>query len=61
MSIIRFVALYPYKPLKVDELELKKGGVYLVTEACQDGWYKGTSNRTQKTGVFPGNYVTIAK
>ncbi|KAG5894443.1 hypothetical protein JTB14_014892 [Gonioctena quinquepunctata] len=56
-----YVALYPYKPQKSDELELKKGGIYMVTEICQDGWYKGTSNRTQKCGVFPGNYVTIAR
>lgn len=33
----------------------------MVTERCQDGWFKGTSNRTQKCGVFPGNYVTPAK
>lgn len=33
----------------------------MVTERCQDGWFKGTSNRTQKCGVFPGNYVTLAK
>ncbi|EFA02827.2 E3 ubiquitin-protein ligase SH3RF1 isoform X2 [Tribolium castaneum] len=52
-----YVALYPYKPQKADELELRKGGIYMVTERCQDGWYKGTSNRTQKCGVFPGNYV----
>jgi hypothetical protein len=32
-----------------------------VTERCQDGWYKGTSNRTQKCGVFPGNYVAYMK
>nr|XP_023014243.1 E3 ubiquitin-protein ligase SH3RF1 isoform X4 [Leptinotarsa decemlineata] len=56
-----YVALYPYKPQKTDELELKKGGIYMVTEICQDGWYKGTSNRTQKCGVFPGNYVTLAR
>lgn len=24
-------------------------------------FYIGTSNRTQKTGVFPGNYVTLAR
>lgn len=52
-----YVALYPYKPQKSDELELRKGAIYMVTERCQDGWYKGTSNRTQKCGVFPGNYV----
>ncbi|CAH1102957.1 unnamed protein product [Psylliodes chrysocephalus] len=56
-----YVALYPYKPQKADELELKKGGIYMVTEICQDGWYKGTSNRTQKCGVFPGNYVALAR
>jgi len=32
----------------------------MVTERCKDGWYKGTSNRTQKCGVFPGNYVMPA-
>ncbi|KAJ8922832.1 hypothetical protein NQ315_007867 [Exocentrus adspersus] len=56
-----YIALYPYKPQKPDELELRKGGIYMVTERCQDGWFKGTSNRTQKCGVFPGNYVTLAR
>lgn len=56
-----YVALYPYKPQKPDELELRKGGIYFVTERCLDGWFKGTSNRTQKCGVFPGNYVTLAR
>lgn len=55
-----FCALYPYKPQKADELELKKGAVYFVTERCQDGWFKGT-NRSHKSGVFPGNYVAIIK
>ena len=53
-----YFALYPYKPHKADELELKKGAIYMVSERCQDGWFKGTSTRTQKCGVFPGNYVT---
>ncbi|PNF15259.1 hypothetical protein B7P43_G00965 [Cryptotermes secundus] len=53
-----YIALYPYKPHKADELELKKGAIYTVTERCQDGWFKGTSSRAQKCGVFPGNYVT---
>lgn len=56
-----YVALYPYKPQKSDELELKKGGLYIVTDRCLDGWFKGTSNRTQKCGVFPGNYVVPTK
>ncbi|XP_055624846.1 E3 ubiquitin-protein ligase SH3RF1 [Toxorhynchites rutilus septentrionalis] len=55
-----YIALYPYKPQKHDELELKKGSIYYVTERCQDGWFKG-ANRQQKSGVFPGNYVTVYK
>uniref|UniRef100_A0A3F2YWJ9 RING-type E3 ubiquitin transferase n=1 Tax=Anopheles epiroticus TaxID=199890 RepID=A0A3F2YWJ9_9DIPT len=55
-----YIALYPYKPQKPDELELKKGAVYYVTERCQDGWFKGT-NWQKKSGVFPGNYVAIHK
>lgn len=31
--------------------------IYYVKERCQDGWFRGV-NRAQKTGVFPGNYVT---
>lgn len=52
-----YLALYPYKPRKNDELELKKGCVYMVTERCLDGWFKG-KNWKDVSGVFPGNYVT---
>ncbi|XP_060854249.1 E3 ubiquitin-protein ligase SH3RF3 isoform X1 [Rhopalosiphum padi] len=57
----KHVSLYPYKPQKADELELKRGQLYMVTECCKDGWYKGTSLKTNCSGVFPGNYVTPAK
>ncbi|XP_075053916.1 E3 ubiquitin-protein ligase SH3RF1 isoform X6 [Mixophyes fleayi] len=53
----RYVAIYPYFPRKEDELELRKGEMFLVFERCQDGWFKGTSMHTSKIGVFPGNYV----
>ncbi|XP_048350678.1 E3 ubiquitin-protein ligase SH3RF3 isoform X2 [Sphaerodactylus townsendi] len=53
-----YLALYAYKPQKTDELELRKGEMYRVTEKCQDGWFKGTSLRNGMSGVFPGNYVT---
>uniref|UniRef100_A0A8C3B4B6 RING-type E3 ubiquitin transferase n=1 Tax=Cyclopterus lumpus TaxID=8103 RepID=A0A8C3B4B6_CYCLU len=46
------------KDCLADELELRKGEMYRVTEKCQDGWFKGTSLRTAACGVFPGNYVT---
>ncbi|XP_036401625.1 E3 ubiquitin-protein ligase SH3RF3-like [Megalops cyprinoides] len=53
-----YLALYAYKPQKADELELRKGEMYRVTEKCQDGWFKGTSLCSGSSGVFPGNYVT---
>ncbi|XP_036397328.1 E3 ubiquitin-protein ligase SH3RF3-like isoform X2 [Megalops cyprinoides] len=53
-----YLAMYAYKPQKGDELELRKGEMYRVTEKCQDGWFKGTSLRSGASGVFPGNYVT---
>lgn len=56
-SSFRYVAIYPYTPRKEDELELRKGEMFLVFERCQDGWFKGTSMHTSKIGVFPGNYV----
>ncbi|KAH8401008.1 hypothetical protein KR009_002411 [Drosophila setifemur] len=52
-----YLALFPYKPRQTDELELKKGCVYIVTERCVDGWFKG-KNWLDITGVFPGNYLT---
>lgn len=60
-SFFRYIAIYPYKPQKTDELELKIGSVYTVVERCQDGWFKGTSHPNPKCGVFPGNYVTPVK
>ncbi|NP_001038952.2 E3 ubiquitin-protein ligase SH3RF1 isoform 1 [Danio rerio] len=53
-----YVAMFPYSPRKEDELELRKGEMFLVLERCQDGWFKGTSMHTGKIGVFPGNYMS---
>ena len=33
----------------------------MVSEKCQDGWYKGTCLRAGTAGVFPGNYVQVVK
>ena len=53
--------MYNYKPQKSDELELKKGEIYSVSEKCHDGWFKGTVLATGLSGVFPGNYVHVSK
>ena len=55
-----FVAVHSYRPRKLDELELKKGHLYSVTDRCQDGWCKGVCQSTERSGVFPGNYVKAA-
>lgn len=56
--VCSYVAMFPYTPRKEDELELRKGEMFLVLERCQDGWFKGTSMHTGKIGVFPGNYMS---
>ena len=50
-------ALYDYKPVKPDELALKKDELYFVIAKGADGWFKGSSLNSLETGVFPGNYV----
>lgn len=52
-----YEALYNYKPIKEDEIELKKGECYTVLQKCRDGWFKGRSLSTGVFGIFPGNYV----
>lgn len=52
-----FRALYDYNSTQQDELSLKKGDLYFVTEQCHDGWFKGKSLKSGKSGVFPGNHV----
>lgn len=59
--ICSYVALYNYKPAKDDEVELKKGDYYTVSNKCQDGWFKGQCLKSGVVGVFPGNYVQLVR
>lgn len=52
-----FKAIFDYSAKQADELSLKKGEFYTVSEMCVDGWFKGQSLRLGKSGVFPGNHV----
>ena len=52
-----YIAQYNYSPKNTDELELLRGDVVEVIERCEDGWFVGTSQRTEQFGTFPGNYV----
>ena len=50
-------AVFEYEAAQKDEMSLRKGELYHVTERCHDGWFKGKNVKTGKIGVFPGNYV----
>lgn len=56
-----YMGMYNYRPQKEDEVELRKGDYYTVSEKCQDGWFKGQCLRTGICGVFPGNYVQLLR
>ncbi|WKY05697.1 hypothetical protein Q1695_006135 [Nippostrongylus brasiliensis] len=50
-------ALFPYTPMKDDEVSLEVDDIIFVVEKCDDGWFIGTVLRTGQFGTFPGNYV----
>nr|XP_060625339.1 sorbin and SH3 domain-containing protein 1 isoform X23 [Anolis sagrei ordinatus] len=58
-NTLSYQALYSYIPQNDDELELRDGDIIDVMEKCDDGWFVGTSRRTQQFGTFPGNYVKL--
>uniref|UniRef100_A0A673Y009 E3 ubiquitin-protein ligase SH3RF1 n=1 Tax=Salmo trutta TaxID=8032 RepID=A0A673Y009_SALTR len=58
IPVVGGVLSSPETKILEDELELRKGEMFLVLERCQDGWFKGTSMHTGKIGVFPGNYMS---
>lgn len=39
------------------ELHLLPGDIIFVHKKREDGWFKGTSQRNGKTGLFPGTFV----
>ncbi|XP_069100790.1 E3 ubiquitin-protein ligase SH3RF2 isoform X4 [Pleurodeles waltl] len=51
------VALHPYKARGPDEMDLQKGEGIRVLGPIHEGWLKGMSLVSGKTGVFPGSYV----
>ncbi|XP_059418623.1 E3 ubiquitin-protein ligase SH3RF3-like [Carassius carassius] len=57
LSRERYRALVPYPPQSEAEIELKEGDIVFVHKKREDGWYKGTLQRTGRTGLFPGSFV----
>jgi len=53
----RFRCIVPYPPNSELELELWVGDIIYVHKKHEDGWYKGTQQRTGRTGLFPASFV----
>ena len=53
----RYQVIYEYEPTNADEVEILENDTVMVYVECDDGWFLGVNERTQKFGTFPGNYV----
>lgn len=53
----RYRCKEPYPAQHVIELDLSVGDIVYVTKKREDGWFKGTLQRSGKTGLFPGSFV----
>uniref|UniRef100_A0A8D0ATU9 RING-type E3 ubiquitin transferase n=1 Tax=Sander lucioperca TaxID=283035 RepID=A0A8D0ATU9_SANLU len=53
----RYRVVVPYPPQSEAEIELREGDVVFVHKKREDGWYKGTLQRTGQTGLFPSSFV----
>ncbi|XP_069797746.1 E3 ubiquitin-protein ligase SH3RF1 isoform X1 [Narcine bancroftii] len=53
----RYRVVVSYPPQSEAELELKDGDIVFVHKKREDGWFKGTLQRSGKTGLFPGSFV----
>jgi len=51
-------ALYQYVAKDLSELSISEGDIIEVTSK-DEGWWTGLNKTTGKTGLFPGNYVTV--
>ncbi|XP_059155636.1 E3 ubiquitin-protein ligase SH3RF3-like isoform X2 [Physella acuta] len=53
----RYYCKHQYPPQTDHELALEVGDIIHVHRKRDDGWYKGTQERTGKTGMFPASFV----
>ena len=57
IQYFRYRCVETYPPQGEMELELKIGDIIYVHKKRDDGWFKGTLQRSGKTGLFPGSFV----
>jgi len=56
-SYFRYRCVTAYPPNSDHELELYVGDIVYVHKKRDDGWLKGTSQRTGRSGLFPSIFV----
>lgn len=56
-SPIMCEVVYPYDPEAEQDLELRVGQVIRLIAENESGWWTGYNTITQKTGIFPSNFV----
>ena len=56
-SLILYRATLPFPASSQYELELKMGDVIIMNKIREDGWCKGTLQRSGQTGLFPLSFV----
>jgi hypothetical protein len=60
-SLKRYKVIWPFKPLRSDEIPLDAGDDVLVAKEYEDGWMRGIKLDTREVGFFPSNYVQPKK
>ncbi|EGW31424.1 uncharacterized protein SPAPADRAFT_61991 [Spathaspora passalidarum NRRL Y-27907] len=50
-------AIYEYRAQESDDISLSAGDKIAVVEHLSEDWWKGYKKGSEKTGVFPSNYV----
>ena len=56
-SLILYRVTIPFPASSQYELELKMGDVIIMNKIREDGWCKGTLQRSGQTGLFPLSFV----
>ncbi|BHF76723.1 hypothetical protein SprV_0501982200 [Sparganum proliferum] len=58
-SIQRVIARFDFEATEAEELSFRRGDVIEVLGREDENWWHGRLTRSDKTGLFPANYVDI--
>eukprot|EP01136_Pigoraptor_vietnamica_P007254 Opistho-1_new@41253 len=57
----RYVANYSYDKADDDEVSFQEGDIIINGEIIDEGWMRGTVERTGESGMLPSNYVQLVE